>query len=381
MQNHKAKIFISLLCLLSGTLFFVNIATSKKAVLDIKQGEYYLKGTIEEVKDFNFQIAPGSSVSDQITIINNTDSQIDYTISSVDSETNNQGLVVFKNTWQENPNIGQWLKFDQQEVTVRAKERLSLPFTINVPAGSYPGTYYGGISIQKKSSKSENADQPSFAVKVQTRQVLGLIVDIPGTVDRTFQFGDLQYDSMKGRYQFTINNTGNALLSFEGNLAIASSDLFSNFQEEIIIEKFRILPQNNLTKIILAPRQPLFGLQEAALTGELKVYDAVLDESVPLASVEKKVTTHFFAWNIIQILAGALCLLILLTLANIIAEKHYLKQCISYAVDKNESLEDIAKKFGMHWKKLAKINKLRAPYALKPDQKILVHESKIHKPS
>jgi LysM repeat protein len=48
-------------------------------------------------------------------------------------------------------------------------------------------------------------------------------------------------------------------------------------------------------------------------------------------------------------------------------------------VKKNDTIINIAEKFKMNWKFLAKINKLTPPFVIKEDQTILVKNSKLSK--
>jgi LysM repeat protein len=55
------------------------------------------------------------------------------------------------------------------------------------------------------------------------------------------------------------------------------------------------------------------------------------------------------------------------------------KNSDSYTVKTGDTIINIAKAKNISWKTLAKVNKLKAPYEVTPDQKILIPKSKKNK--
>jgi len=360
--------------LLLGISLVFQSTLAAKPILDDKVPEYLLKGTTEQASEYNFNIAPGGTVTDYLTIVNNTDQPISYNLEGVDSQINNQQMIVFNANKLQSPNLGQWITFEKNTVTVEAKSSLQIPFTVSVPSDAFPGSYNGGISIQKIVTDSFDTTDKNFVVKVQTRQVLSLITHVSGETKSTFVLGELNYDANKKTYSFSIENTGNTILSFEGQLTISGNDFLEQVEKEIKVEKFRILPNTTVNQKVLYLTPPLFGNHQVVLNGELMYFDGVKNADQPLDTVQLSLTHSFADWNIIYWTLGVILLLLLLLVVLILREKSYLKQCTEYLVKTDDTLITIAQEHQMSWKKLARINKISAPYSIKPGQKILVHE-------
>lgn len=374
--NHSKKSLSKIFLLLLGVIFVFQTTLAAKPLLDKKNPEYYLKGTLEETSAFNYNLSAGEKITDNITLVNNslTDS-FTYLLQGVDSEINNQQIIVFKGQTADSTNIGKWLSFDKNTVTVGPESSLTIPFTIQTPANAYPGTYYGGISIQKQDLTEKPELTQSFVVKTQTRQVLGLTVNLAGSLDKSYKMSPLIYDQKTQNYLFTIENTGNVILSFEGDLKVNSNNYLGTTDTTSQVHTFRILPQTSVTKTIHFPSAPIFGSNSAELLGELQYFNGINNSNEPLDNISLTVTTTFFSWAIVGLAMGIILLLVLILILTIAREKLYLRDCVKYTVQKDDTVESVAKKYNMSWKKLVGINKLSAPYTLTPDQKILVHES------
>lgn len=375
-QKKKSTISYAI-CLLLGITFVFQTTLASKPFLEKTNPEYFLRGTLEETADFNFNINAGEQLVNQITIVNNSPTAISYNLDGVDSSINNQQVIVFNSQSAENPNLGKWLTFEKRQITVEPDTSLTIPFTIAIPTDAFPGTYFGGISIQKipATAPTTSDSGSSMSVRSLTRQVLGLTINIAGTLDKSYNISPLEYDKVRKVYLYTIENTGNVLMSFKGSLNITSNNLWDSTGKSIDISNFKILPHKSVTKTIAFQEFPLFGTTNASVNGQLEYFNGLKNSYESLETVTLTNETTSFSWPILGIVIGLIFFLLILIIYLTIKEKRYLQHCVMYTVKQDETIEGIAKDHNMDWKKLAKINKLTAPYTIKPSQKILVHES------
>ena len=63
-----------------------------------------------------------------------------------------------------------------------------------------------------------------------------------------------------------------------------------------------------------------------------------------------------------------------------LAHKEAMSRAARHTVQPHENLHTIAEKYKVSWKLLARINKLKPPYQLKPGQSIVVTLAKTDKP-
>lgn len=343
--------------------------------------EYFLPGTLEEKSDFNFNISPGNKTDSTITFVNKTSLDKKYSLAAVDSEINNQQHIVFKNVSDPTNVVNTWITFDQTDINVPAGTTLTIPFNINVPTDTYPGSYYGGISITHGRAEKEDI-QPAqaFGVTVQSRNVVAFTINVAGTVSNNYRVAPFDFLPEDSAYTLTINNDGNVLMSFEGKILVNTNAPFTTSKEVTLsIPQFKLLPGTSITKKIELSDMPFFGELSAQLEGDLKAFNGIKNEYELITQIKEERTDTVFSWPLLYGFTTILAILILALTLSMYSSRKYLKECTDYQVEGNETLTEIAQKHQMNWKKLARINKLHPPYSLKPNQKLLVHVSKKNK--
>ncbi|MCC6643575.1 DUF916 domain-containing protein [Candidatus Peregrinibacteria bacterium] len=350
-------------------IFVFNASAARLIPKEIS--EVFLTGSLEAESNFNLVLTPGSHHDDKITLVNNTEASIIYDIQAVDSERNNQNAVVFKSTNAENPNLGKWVQFKQESFEVPAKGNLTIPFSIDVPSTAFPGTYYGGISIQKRvSSVVINASQ---SVKVNTRNVMKLTVSVPGDVKKDYQIGNFTFE--KNQFHFDFQNQGNVLMTVTGDLAITGNGLGGSIKP-IKMLPLRVLPGDSLQHHIDLANPPLLGSYKASFSGKVYYFDGVENKELEISNFNLETNFMIVNYQLLTIVGLILILIIIVAILRTVIRKKYLKESIEYIVVEGDDINSIAQKYNMHWEKLASLNHLHPPYTLTKGQKILVHNDK-----
>lgn len=333
--------------------------------------ELFLTGTMEKESSFNLVLDPGSSHQDSITIVNNSDKTLSYNVRPVDSERNNQNDIVFKMANAENLNLGKWVNLGKSTFEIPAHGNLNIPFSINVPGNTFPGTYYGGISIEKNTPAFIST--ASQSVKVNTRNVMQMIINVPGEVSKDYEISNLTYS--KGAFHYSFKNKGNVIMTVAGEVQISGTG-FGGQTGNIKVPPLKVLPGDSLEETIAFKNQPILGSYHATFAGKVYYFDGMENKDLELNSF--KLETDFAAINFqfLVIVISLLVLLIAILIIKHLLKKKYLSECSEYIVADGENIRTIATKFNMSWKKLAKINRIGEPYSLDKGQKILVHNAK-----
>lgn len=317
----------------------------------------------------------GKAITDEISIQNNDTSPLIVTLYATDSLRTVEGGTGFKSQNQKQKNVGKWIQFLNTETKIEGKQNAKIEFTIDPQANiQQPGTYIGGIAIQSKSNNTNSPSKGGTAVKVLTRNIQKILITIPGEVTNRYKAIDLAASSKLSFVDFNygLANTGNSLIKINGQLDVYhEKDLIKTFP----INSIAINPEDQslLSNRIAAPS---FGNIQAKLNLKIEYYNAIEDKYYPLGEINQETNTYFIPWFLIIGLIACVLFIIAIVIGRKIALKNYLKSCEQYKTVDGDTLTNLEQKYGMNWKKIAHINKIKAPYALTPGQIIYIKNEK-----
>jgi uncharacterized membrane protein len=318
-------------------------------------------------RQINFVLKEGESKTGAV-IVDNLDSK-DATVSlyGADGTLSNQGTFAITTKSASQKTIGKWVQFETPTVTLKGNEQRQIPFTITIPANATPGTYGGGIAAE--TTNGNGSVQTGNAVSVSSRVVVKLYVSIPGEKKTSFEWSNFSYnpgsDSKKPFFNLSYANTGNTIINAEQKIDIQG---FPGFSQTVTLPTAS-LPQGSSIDIpVRWDNPPLFGYLKATATTTFSEYNIINNKNINGQTLSKSMDI-VIVHPLILVAAGIIVILIIL-LTAILAIRYcgrcrLLKKCASYTVQEKETLAEIAEKSGIGWKKLAKLNKLKAPYNLK----------------
>lgn len=119
-------------------------------------------------------LSAGAGRRDAIRIANSGPSTMTYQVAAVDGVTAATSGAVYSSQLPAQ-RWGSWLTPDASSVTVPANQETTLGFSIQVPAGAFPGDHLGGIAVQSAVATADGA-----GVNVIERAVVGVLVVVPG---------------------------------------------------------------------------------------------------------------------------------------------------------------------------------------------------------
>ncbi len=159
------------------------------------------------------------NLSDEVVVWNKGTSGLTLEIYAVDASANADGAFTLfpKGTRQD---AGGWINLSQSRVTVNANQKVTLPFTIAIPALASPGDHVAGIAVEPL----ERAELTTSGVKVVQRVGLRAYFKVKGEKIESLEIKDLKVINKMGENYlvWTASNTGNTNLNLTGKVELRS---------------------------------------------------------------------------------------------------------------------------------------------------------------
>lgn len=331
---------------------------------------------------YSFEYQEGKILSDQITITNSdkaeeTNEESTYQVYGVDGITNSLGQSVFKSLDDKQTNLGSWVEFETPTFTLKPGEKKTVTFKINIPENVIPGYYTGGISVQEINNqkfKGEEGQKQAFGATVSTRIIHRVYVNIPGEISINGDINNFKFQSLNKSNFFTLNaeNTGNTVLKAEGKITLTGGITQKEAFEIPINIAYLNAGEKVETKISIPKEFNYYGKFQANLDLKIFSFDPFNNVTTDFKEIHLNTSFKLIPWDQIFLGLEILALIIILIIAFITNKILYIKKCEPYTVQAGDTINNLAKKHNMSWRKLARINKLKAPYELTPGQSILV---------
>jgi len=251
-----------------------------------------------------------------------------------------------------------------------------VPFTIVVPPDASVGEHDGCVLVQEKKERQ----QGQTGVVLSTRTGLRVAITIPGNIIRQLEIVNLQIleRTQGGKILHPIvKNSGNVSIDTEVKVLTKSF-----FGVEIAEHGGEYTILRSDTAEWNFEFEPSFwgGWYKSFLTVE---YDSSSEASTGIeSSVPKTVLKHPVVWFFIMPSIGALIIYLIVLLFIILLiflwwlsrkrKKWISTKWVGYEVKSGDGLKALAQRYDASWRLLAKVNKIKPPYELKPGSVIKV---------
>jgi hypothetical protein len=328
---------------------------------------------------FIYQLKPGQSENDGVKVLNNTNRPQTISLDAVDSELASGGSFTCKQAAESKTDVGAWLRLQSTTVTLAPNSNKIVPFTISVPSGSTTdvGEHDGCITIQAASQTATKSS--SSGILLSFRSAIRVVVTIPGKIVKKLDISSVDVKKTKNdKYEVSVvvSNDGNVSLDTKINTSLQNTLGLS--AQSVNEGATPILPRSK-SSLNYTLNHPFWGgwyrakikaTYNSNPSAELGV-DSKADQAVKTLS-----SATFFALPtpaagaiesaVIIILLGAMIWALRLRKHASHVKRHW----EMYEVKEGDTLESLANEFGVSWKRIAKVNKLKPPYNLKKDQKL-----------
>lgn len=320
---------------------------------------------------FIYKLERGTGKEDYLTIKNESNQPQSVKLYVVDSTTNNMGEFALEGETDSKDGIGKWLTLETDHLVIAANEEKQVKLNINIPEDAPAGEISGGVIIQKDLTEAQKNTKSGFIIN--TRIGIRVYETVPGETLRRVSFGSgsVQYNEKDKVYSYSVNVKNEGNVSIESTVKILLKDTLFGKQNRALEQKVNI-PRGEETKLTFPLEEAKIGKFE--ISSELEYQKA--DGSKETIINTDKASFWAFPQEWIPIIG-------LLLLANIIflvmiklIKRRERKRYKTYKIRIGDNLENISERLDMNWKKIAKINKLKAPYQLEEGQTITVIDKK-----
>lgn len=329
---------------------------------------------------FIYTLDHGEQTRDAILVANRTDEEKTILLSSVDGVVTNTGAYTCRQESEPVIGMGGWLKLDKDRVTLPAGGEEKVGFTVIVPENADAGEHNGCIAMQVDQAPAE----ATGGVRLHMRQAIRTVLTIPGELKRDLTISQFEIgkdNSGFPTYTMGVSNTGN--VSADVDMKIRVNNSFGN---EVFVTggEYPVIPNETLTQNFNSSYRPMFG---GWLTAEPSIrYDKRLgifgtqDQSAEFETKQGD-SVRFFLWPTMTgwvVIISSLVAIVLLVSWIVVSRKRSVelhKSLSRYTVKSGNTLESLAKASNRSWRDIAKVNKLKAPYALKEGQELLIPKS------
>lgn len=327
---------------------------------------------------FIHSIKAGASATDGLRIINSGKETRVVQVRVVDEGNAVDGSFSCKQDSEARKEMGKWVTLETKEVTLEPQSAQVVAFTINVPAGASPGEHGGCITVQ---DNKDFAAKTGGGIQLGFRSAVRIAVTVPGKIVKQLTISRVDVKKVRGgEYQVSTyaTNTGNVSLDVK-----AYAQLVSLFGQQTEIKSsdgtFPVM-RDSTTYYSLNFKQKFWGGLYKARTS-LNYNDNPSDGLGVNPSSTRKIryeTAYFFMLPVWQGIVIELAVLSLIIAGGVIfilrkyRTKHTQKKWQPYAVKQGETVVSLAAERKISWRRVAKINKLKAPYLLQEGQMLLL---------
>lgn len=322
---------------------------------------------------FVFEVKPGASAKDGVKVVNNSNETKNILLYAVDAQNSSDGAFACAQKADEQTGVGQWTKLTKTRVTLAPNSTEIVPFTLTMPANADVGEHNGCIAVQEDVPATQD---DSSGIVLSFRSALRVAVVVPGDISAKLGFVDIirETTAQKVRVSPIVKNDGN--VSVDASIDVRLVNIFGSEAA-----------QAGGTFVVLSDQESRFNFElDRPFWGgwyQQKVsarYSPLrLTAADPAAA---QTTAADPEWVFVGPTPAALLvelgiLALLIGGAAYVLWRRQQQKLLAartdiYIVEAGDNLQSIATEVNANWRRLAKLNQLKPPYALAPGQEIKV---------
>lgn len=176
--------------------------------------------------ELSYSSTPGEVIEDAVNLFNYGNVPLTFRVYATDAFNNEEGKFDLLPGDEEPVDVGTWVTFPQEEITLPAGKQVTIPITITVPADAAPGDHAGAVVASNVAISTDAAGQ---VVNLDRRTGTRLYMRVSGPLAPELAVADVQttYDHAlnplagTAHVSFRVENRGNVRLSGTVSVAIA----------------------------------------------------------------------------------------------------------------------------------------------------------------
>jgi LysM repeat protein len=324
-------------------------------------------------------IKPLESKTNDVLVVNNSEVTKTLLVYAVDSQKSSDGAFACAQYADPKKNVGNWINLTKSEVTLAPATNEKIPFTITAPENVGVGEENGCIIVQEKESNVAQSAGATLSFRTGVR----VAITIPGEQIRNITLEKFDIDTKgvepKLLTKIEAKNSGNT--SVDTDIALFQGD------KELAKNTYPVLRGDSATYNIELEKPYWGGFLEytVAISYDKSAKTLGVDSGEAKEVVKKTIRVFVYPQPpALFAIAGLFGLLVisLYLLIRVWARYRYRRLWTEeYIVGEDEDLESIAEKLGLPWKVMARVNKIKAPYAVEVGQKIRVFPGHLTHPA
>jgi|GEM_PF-1559141 len=328
---------------------------------------------------FIYNLGLGQGKFDSVRVLNNKEETVVVKLYASDATNTVDGSFTLLPEESEKKAMGSWIKLAVDEVEIPAKSEKIIPFSVNIPENADVGDHMGGI-VMREMETEENTNIPGTGVKIITCVGVRIYETVPGDVRKDFDITRFDWrfepsrkpswiknflDINKKTLFFTgIKNKGNVRIS--PKITIDIKNIFGRTVAHLPDQEAGVIfPGDEVNEApVTWEKMPIFGRYKVTMTASF------FEDGVGQGS--KEVVIWAIPYRIIFLLVLLAVFFILTRLTKIYFQESSKEKMPIYAVKLGDNLADLAKKFSVSWKKIAKMNYIGKPFEIRAGEKLFI---------
>jgi hypothetical protein len=322
---------------------------------------------------FVYELKTGAEQKDAVKVINNSNDEKNILVYAVDSARSSDGAFACEQKADEQNGLGKWTVLEKTRVTLAPNSSEVVPFTITLPTNADVGEHNGCIAVQE--DVALNSEQ-SNGIMLSYRSALRIAVLVPGEITAQLNFNDVLFGVTADKVSLSpvVKNAGN--VSVDAKLSARLLNVFG--QESTAAQGTFVVLANQESRFNFELKRPFWGgwyqQKVSANYAPLRFTDAAPADAKDAEAASRWV---YVSPTPTALLIETLAVLTVLGAAGYLLwqrRQHKLLEQYSdvYIVESGDTLQGLATSAGVGWRQLARLNNIKPPYTLMPDQKIKI---------
>jgi hypothetical protein len=183
---------------------------------------------------FKRSVAPGASFSDDVVVSNGGSTPVTLLVYPVDGLTGQTSGSVYANRDAPRRKAGAWVRVAAGRITVEPGTDVTVGFTARVPAGAAAGDHLAGIAFEDTDVSTSSG---RFQVRQVLREVVGVLIRVPGVAQARLQLGRLVLRTLPGTSLGSvvvgIGNRGGLLCKPRLSVALSTRKLHETVSRQL----------------------------------------------------------------------------------------------------------------------------------------------------
>ncbi len=328
---------------------------------------------------FVHEATPSEVVEEAVLVINNSTEARVVDVYATDSLVSSGGAFACEQRADARDEEGEWIHLSREQVALAPGEQREIPFTITVPKDASVGEHNACIALQAQEPAVESGVN---GVTLSFRTAIRVAITVPGDIVKGLGYESLAIVVHSDKIIVTerLRNSGNVSLDA---LIETSIEGFLGTSKQSTEGQYPVLAHQSAEFNFELGRPFWGGFYTVISNAEYNADTAASlgDESgtheVVATSKRVFIAPHPRA---LALYAGVLAMSVLTVISILVRRLRHGRvtaRAAVYVVEKGQTIQAVADMHACDWKKIARINKLKAPYEILEGTELLIPAAKL----